>query len=1395
MTRSPRSAFENNPLRKRLAALRRRLRLVATARGAGWIVGLLLLSAAAVGALDWVTKGLPAAVRAFALVAILGSAAVIGFIHLFRPLAEHMDDLALALRIEERYPSLNDALASTVQFLELAEHKAVTGEAASAAKDSPAMRREAARRALQKAEGCDFFRVVDTRGLRSAGALGILGCLAALTLFFLFPTEARTALERLTNPFGGPSWPRATTLELDAYKNPVGDNELFEVNALVRGTIPKYAVVAFKLANGSLTEHRCDVDVQDGAGRIRTTLKLTPGHDSFQFQVSANDAITRWHDVEVRSAPKLSSRTGDSRLSMQLRLVPPAYTGLPAKLLPEGVGTLDVPFGTVVELEARANVPLGAAWIEFQPENRDQAVAAVLAPLASSDFLSFLCSDACAHGLGGRLEATLADDGESFRVVFMPRLAGRYAIQVQDKHGMRGRQEFPLKLRFDPAPKVLLERPHRDLDGIDPREGILALPTATLPARVLVEDPIYGLRAVWLEYRTQPDQPFRRQLLVHPGITGRDMLLAPLSWPGLGILTAKIKPISHTLERPWRLGDLRHPDGTPLQAGDTITLRAASDDYDDVTAGKEPGYSAPVEIHLVTREALEKALNSEQAQIQRDLKDVEDKQRAIVRQTRQLEAALNERKTLTPDDLNQLLKIQEQQLQVRDALISKDPASVRQRIQRLQETLKQNELTRSAAEKRMNDLKRELQTLEDDELKRAQDALAATLQQGRLNPDKRRLGEEDRLKEAAIEAEREAEKLHLQAEQEKTPPRRALLEQTERKLRDDAARLREMAEQAKQDRQTPSPQADARAMERGKEMLRLAKREEDLARALEKSDRTGQDSDTAQAARELRNLAEQFRNLTPPESRVGDVQERQTAVQATLKEMLRQLEPWSSTREVKSDVRDILEEQRKLLSDVEELENRKFPAEREKLQLEERRRLQEKLDNATAGQKDVRERLRQLEDKMQRLSEDRKESDPGVAQEMQDALRELRNSDAAGKMEQAQDQLKQGQTGRASKQQAAAVEALEKLARQMDDRREAELDRLNKNMKEQLRKLEELAQKQDLLRKKIKEAEKIEDEKKRKEELKRLTKEQQELQQQTEEAAKQLSRLRAEGAAAAARQAAQEMEQAVKRLERGEPADRQQDEALERLDDAAEAIEKAADAVEEELAREQLARVADRLKPLKERQDRLLADTRQLESAVLAAKGWDIDRIEKLTNLVDNQRLLGEEAQALSDRELAGAPIFARQLTKAAEAMKLAATELEKRLRIVRGKRGDVMALAEALRHQEDAQRRLQSLLDALKVDEQGPGRPGRGANRGQDGEPRRVGDGIPPLAQLKLLRAMQAEINEKTQEFAKKHPDRAKLTEDEKKELQKLELEQRLIADLVEEYTDRPAKDGGEKP
>ena len=139
--------FDPKHLYRRLARLRWRLRSIALLRGIGalgaWLIGCVLL----VGALDFSLQ-LPALVRALALVGILVGSAWIIARWLLQPLTTPVDNFHLALRLEEHYPELNDALASAIQFMEQPWEDEETS--------SPLLRRVTVRRAVRLAEECDF---------------------------------------------------------------------------------------------------------------------------------------------------------------------------------------------------------------------------------------------------------------------------------------------------------------------------------------------------------------------------------------------------------------------------------------------------------------------------------------------------------------------------------------------------------------------------------------------------------------------------------------------------------------------------------------------------------------------------------------------------------------------------------------------------------------------------------------------------------------------------------------------------------------------------------------------------------------------------------------------------------------------------------------------------------------------------------------------------------------------------------------------------------------------------------------------------------------------------------------------------------------------------------------
>src|SRR5207245_8083390 len=75
----------------------------------------------------------------------------------------------------------------------------------------------------------------------------------------------------------------------------------------------------------------------------------------------------------------------------------------------------------------------------------------------------------------------------------------------------------------------------------------------------------------------------------------------------------RLRPSRLEIGRRWSLSGLN------LREGDILVLQVCADDFDDVTVGKKPGCSQEVELRVVSRAALEIAVDEAQSQVQQEL--------------------------------------------------------------------------------------------------------------------------------------------------------------------------------------------------------------------------------------------------------------------------------------------------------------------------------------------------------------------------------------------------------------------------------------------------------------------------------------------------------------------------------------------------------------------------------------------------------------------------------------------------------------------------------------------------------------------------------------------------------------------------------------------------------
>ncbi|GIW78708.1 MAG: hypothetical protein KatS3mg105_0515 [Gemmatales bacterium] len=539
-------------------------------------------------------------------------------------------------------------------------------------------------------------------------------------------------------------------------------------------------------------------------------------------------------------------------------------------------------------------------------------------------------------------------------------------------------------------------------------------------------------------------------------------------------------------------------------------------------------------------------------------------------------------------------------------------------------------------------------------------------------------------------------------------------------------------------------------------------------------------------------------NAQPPAKNepgeLGIARRKQEEVEATLSQLLELLEPWGSLNEVKGEARELLDEQKRLHDETRKLDTDATRGQKPEVLTPEQ---QAQLGRLAELQQKLAERASRLLQKMERAARDRAQTEPQLAEALREAARLARQgssdsqtSRSSGPLEEqlnnAAGNLRQNKLSEAQRRQRQGMETLEEMIQALSDRREKELERLRKGIQELEKKLERLAQDQDRLRKKVKEAAKIADAGKRDEALKRLARQQEELNRRAEALKQELRRLHRHAGDTLER-ALSRMQDSLRQLQRGQDPEEKQEEALDRLQEARRRLQNQQQAVAEELAREKLAKVAKLLEGLRQRQKTIHEETIRNAERVIEKKQWDRIALANLGNLAEAQRLLADESSNLIREKLAGAKVFAHILGEAVAAMNEAAEHMKARgdqaLDDPRNTAGDPVIV----RSQQTALRRFDQLLSALKEDEKGgivsPERQPTD-DGGQPGGSPKIRDGIPALAQLKALRALQQEVNERTERFRREHPDSQHLKPEAEAELNRIKKEQEQIANLLEELS-----------
>src|SRR5262249_44400858 len=154
---------------------------------------------------------------------------------------------------------------------------------------------------------------------------------------------------------------------------------------------------------------------------------------------------------------------------------------------------------------------------------------------------------------------------------------------------------------------------------------------------------------------------------------------------------------------------------------------------------------------------------------------------------------------------------------------------------------------------------------------------------------------------------------------------------------------------------------------------------------------------------------------------LAEARRHQEEVERSLSDLLKDLEPWSSTREVKGEAGRILQEQKQAQAQLEDLQHKGLTGKNpDELTREEKADLEALFDI----QKRLTDRTQKLLDKMERMAKDRAEKDNETARELLQAQQEARQGNLPGQMKSAQECIKNNKLNEARQKQQQALAEL-----------------------------------------------------------------------------------------------------------------------------------------------------------------------------------------------------------------------------------------------------------------------------------------------------------------------------------------------------------------------------------
>lgn len=493
----------------------------------------------------------------------------------------------------------------------------------------------------------------------------------------------------------------------------------------------------------------------------------------------------------------------------------------------------------------------------------------------------------------------------------------------------------------------------------------------------------------------------------------------------------------------------------------------------------------------------------------------------------------------------------------------------------------------------------------------------------------------------------------------------------------------------------------------------------------------------------------------------------QDAVLEKLAALLEQLRQWDGFRRFHREVGHLLRAEQALAERTGALAQRTLaqelgdltPAQRADLRI------------AAEEQLGLALRLEVLQQQMDQAQTELEAADPLAAQTVADALDAARQLAISAAMRACAADIQENRLARATGAQGEVIDQLRELLDILANRRQHELDRRLSKLRQAEAELAELHVRQLGLCHDIEQNRAQDPSPLRRDWLRRLGTQQDELRQQAERLARRLQGLMADRAAAAIAQAAAAMASGARAAAGGDVpgAARGAGEAEQALAQARRELAARLFAAQAELARAQLSRLEDALKQLYDQQQAALEETRRLEALRQQQGRLTRNQAISLSDLVRLEELLQNDTRRLAEG-LAGPGAFHLALLQAADFLGLAIELLAAQ-----------QTGPQTQQWQQRALERFGMVLAALAPDEAQPPEGQSNTAGAEPGTPGGEPGAAGRLAELKLLRLLQQEINLRTLQLDAAVAQRGGTpSDDQRREYEHLSLAQAQLAELV---------------